>query len=201
MMKASRIITSDNKLWDEFVSGSDDAFKTIYDSQIQLLFKFGLHFTRNEDLIQDCIHDLFIDLFKYRLKLMKTNNIKLYLFTSLKHKIIRVLSKEARYIELNSENLPFSYSLSSEEDQESELKSLRFELIEKAMSELSNRQREAIYLRYVSEMSYEEISDVLHLNYQSARNLIYRGIEKLRESCRQNSLLLFFSLLKTELDS
>ena len=61
------------------------------------------------------------------------------------------------------------------------------------MGELSDRQREAIYLRYVSGLSYEELSEVLQLNYQSARNLIHRGIEKLRKIYYEESLSLFCS--------
>ncbi len=92
-------------LWDDFVAGNDVAYKTIYNTHLQSLYKFGLHFTRNEDLIQDCVHDLFIDLHRYRSRLKKTNNIKLYLFISLKRKIIRALGKERRYMQLNSGNM------------------------------------------------------------------------------------------------
>lgn len=183
----------DSELWNEFISGSDEVFQYIYHTHIQQLYKFGKHFTRDEELVQDCIQDLFIDLHKYRSKLTKTNNIKLYLFVSLKRKIIRVRGKEEKYMKVNSENLSFFYPLNSDDDAESEVQSKRMELLEKAMNELSNRQREAIYLRFVSELSYEELGEVLQMNYQSVRNLIYRGMEKLRESCRQNSLFMIFS--------
>lgn len=189
----------DSELWNEFISGSDEAFQCIYNTHIQPLYKFGKHFTRDEVLIQDCIQDLFIDLHKYRSKLMKTNNIKLYLFVSLKRKIILVRGKEEKYMKLNSENLSFFYPLNNEDDAENEIRDKRLELLDKAMNELSNRQREAIYLRFVSELSYEELAEVLQMNYQSARNLIYRGMEKLRESCRQNSLFMIFSFFSKKI--
>ncbi len=198
MGKAAQM-TSDFQLWNEFVSGNDIAYKTIYDSHIQILFKFGLHFTKDEDLVQDCIQDLFVDLHKYRSRLRQTNNIKLYLFVSLKHKIIRSLEKEGKFVQLNSEDLPFNYSFSNEDEFDDDLRKRKVELLEKAMTELSNRQREAIYLRFVSGLSYEELGEVLHMNYQSARNLIYRGIEKLRESCQKNSILLMYSFIRTRL--
>lgn len=194
MDKVSKL-TSDSELWNNFVSGNDDAYKTIYNNHIQSLFKFGLHFTRDEELVQDCIQDLFIDLHKYRSRLKPTNNIKLYLFVSIKRKIIRSCSKEEKYMQLTNQNMLFLFSVTSDEDAENDMRSKRLELLEKAMGELSNRQREAIYLRFVSEMSYEELGEVLQMNYQSARNLIFRGMEKLRESCRQNSLFLMFSFL------
>jgi RNA polymerase sigma-70 factor (ECF subfamily) len=54
-------------------------------------------------------------------------------------------------------------------------------LLSEAMLSLTERQKEAIYLRYNRGLEYEEISFLLNLNYQSSRALIHRAIEKLRE--------------------
>ncbi|MGE5428072.1 MAG: RNA polymerase sigma factor [Methylococcaceae bacterium] len=184
-------LSSDTQLWSDFLLGSEKAYKIIYDAHVQAMFKFGMHFTKNEEIIHDCIHDVFIDLHKYRTNLHPTDNIKKYLFISLKRKLFKILDKEGRYVHFDAESPLFSYSLSVSTEIDDELTSRQFELLEKAMLELSNRQREAIYLRYVTGLSYDELSEVLHMNYQSARNLIFRGIEKLKESCQNKSLVLF----------
>lgn len=190
---------SDSQLWAEFVSGKSQAFRAIYDSHIQSLFQFGSHFTKNDELIRDCIHDVFLDLYKYRPNLKATNNIKLYLFVALRRKLFRILSEKGRFISLDEEGPSFSYYLSSsaENEAESELLTLKIDWLEKAMLKLSNRQREAIYLRFVKGMSYEELSEILQMNYQSARNLIFRSIEKLRENCKKESLYLLFFFRKS----
>ena len=87
-------INSDTFLWNDFIKGDENAFRLIYLQYVQSLFKYGCNFTRDEALVKDCIHDVFIDLSKYRSDLSSTNNIKLYLFKSLKRKIIRSLGKE-----------------------------------------------------------------------------------------------------------
>lgn len=184
-------LSSDTQLWSDFLSGSEKAYKIIYDTHVQAMFKFGMHFTKNEEIIHDCIHDVFIDLHKYRTNLHPTDNIRKYLFISLKRKLFKILDKEGRYVHVDAESPTFFYCLSVSTEIDDDLTSRQFELLEKAMQELSNRQREAIYLRYVTGMSYEELSEVLHMNYQSARNLIFRGIEKLKESCQNKSLVLF----------
>lgn len=184
-------LSTDTQLWSDFLSGSEKAYKIIYDTHIQAMFKFGMHFTKNEELIHDCIHDVFIDLYKYRTNLHPTDNIKKYLFISLKRKLFKLLDKEGRYVHMDAESPMFFYSLSVSTEIDDDLTSRQFELLEKAMQELSNRQREAIYLRYVTGLSYDELSEVLHMNYQSARNLIFRGIEKLKECCQNKSLVLF----------
>jgi len=48
------------------------------------------------------------------------------------------------------------------------------------LDQLSPRQRKAIVLYYIEEKKYEEICVILEMNYQSVRNLIHRGMSKLR---------------------
>jgi RNA polymerase sigma factor (sigma-70 family) len=187
---------SDKLLWADFIAGNEEAFKQIYNAYTLPLFKYGCHFTHDENLVLDCIQDLFIDLHRYRAGLSKTDNVKIYLFISLKRKIFRQLDKEKKLKSLDLDGLPFQYSLVSDDQGDEEIIAARIEQLRKAMNILSHRQREAIYLRFVSELSYEELAEVLQMNYQSARNLIYRGMEKLRESCRQYSLLLVLHFLK-----
>lgn len=186
-------INSDTLLWNDFIKGNEDAFRIIYNNHVHSLFRFGCHFTTNEALVKDCIHDVFIDLAKYRSGLGTTNNIQLYLFKSIKRKIIRAQRKSGLFDPIDMEKLPFYQTLSSEElSVESETDRLVYLKLDKALSDLSPRQKEAIYLKFNSGLSYEELSQVMQLNYQSARNLVFRGIEKLRESFPKNMLLFFF---------
>ena len=53
--------------------------------------------------------------------------------------------------------------------------------LQQSLEFLSSRQREAIYLKYYEEMSYEQICDIMDINYQSVRNLISKGIIELRK--------------------
>lgn len=53
--------------------------------------------------------------------------------------------------------------------------------LQKAIEQLSSRQKEAIYLRFIRDLSYEEIGEVLGINYQSSKNLISRTLVKLRD--------------------
>ena len=185
-------INSDTLLWNDFIKGKEDAFRVIYMNHIQALYRFGCHFTDDKALIKDCIHDVFIDLNKYRSGLSKTNNIRFYLFKALKRKIIKSTQKRGIFGSIDMEKLPFIYTISAEDDLvENESEQLRYQHLNKAMANLSPRQKEAIYLKFVSDLSYEELGKVMRLNYQSARNLVFRGLEKLRTSFPQ-SMFLFF---------
>lgn len=189
---------SDSELWDEFLSGEKLAFKTIYNNHIQSLFKFGRHFTKSEELILDSIHDVFIDLYNYRTNINSTNNIKLYLIVSLRRKLFRNLKEKGRFVSLDDDSSCFSYTLYSGSEFEDDEKSSKISWLEKSMNKLSSRQQEAIYLRFVKGLSYEELSDILQVNYQSARNLIFRGIEKLRENGNEELIYLLLFVRKID---
>ncbi len=185
-------INSDTQLWNDFIKGNQDAFQVIYSNHVHSLYKFGCHFTSDEELVKDCIHDLFVDLAKYRFGLGTTNNIKLYLFKSLKRKIIKSLERKSNFESFDKENIPFIYINSAEEELvEEESEKSRYIQLNSAIEALSPRQKEAIYLKIVSGLSYEELARVMHVNYQSARNLVFRGLEKLRETFPRTTVLFF----------
>ena len=50
------------------------------------------------------------------------------------------------------------------------------------MKNLTRRQRQAITLYYLEQRKYEEICKIMQMNYHSVRNLMHRGMLKLREA-------------------
>ena len=48
------------------------------------------------------------------------------------------------------------------------------------LNTLTPRQREAFQLYYLDERKYDEICDIMNMNYHSVRNLVHRGMIKLR---------------------
>jgi DNA-directed RNA polymerase specialized sigma24 family protein len=59
---------------------------------------------------------------------------------------------------------------------------------------LSSRQQEILYLKFHSEMDYDQIIEIMGLNYQSARNLVTRALEALRKSMISIFVLIFLFL-------
>ena len=194
-MEKNQLILSDKELWMDFVSGKKDAFKTIYEKYFPELFRYGCYFSADEDLVKDCIQDLFINLYDYRFKLKLTDKIRPYLITSFKRNIFNKLRSESkekkRQLRIDSLSFDYNFPEDASENEESKIA-----LLQKAMNELTARQREAIYLKYVTGLSYEELSDVMNLNYQASRNLIFHGMERLRKVISKKALLLLLMIRK-----
>ncbi len=60
---------------------------------------------------------------------------------------------------------------------------------------LSPRQKEIIYYRFVEGLSYEEICQIMDMNYQSTQNLIQRSLKKLRTTFSQAEMQFVLLLL------
>ena len=172
---------SDKDLWVSFTNGDDAALNTIYKKFIHVLYAFGLRYTEDPEVVKDSIQDLFVDLFKYRQTLSSEVNVKSYLFTSLKRKICLVLKKAAA-----RENQAFQLSFSLTYNLEEEITGdeIRTELLSKLDQQLAllpNRQKEALYLRFNSELEYEEIALIMDVSVETVRTLVYRGVKQLRK--------------------
>ena len=53
-------------------------------------------------------------------------------------------------------------------------------LVNRLLSGLTRNQREAMHLRFFEGLSYDEIAEIMQINYQSVKTLIYRSVSKIR---------------------
>ncbi len=186
MVKHS-VTLPDKKLWENFLLGDSTSFKLIYERSIYDLLAYGRSFCQDQEVVKDSIHDLFIELHNTRSRLGKTDKILPYLMVILKRILIKKLRKKETNRLLDIERLPFILDICEDEtDLDGDDNFVR---LKKALDELTPRQREAIHLKYSAGLSYEELSKVMNLNYQTSRNLIFRAIQKLRVILNENQVV------------
>ena len=75
-----------------------------------------------------------------------------------------------------------------------EIESEKLAMLRNALKSLTNRQKEAIYLRYPKDLAYEEIADIMNISVEACRNLIYSAIKSLKSTLKSNQpdSILFF---------
>ncbi len=174
------VIVSDKDLWKEFISGDNEAFQAIYEKYFPELFKYGCYFSDDKDLVKDCIQDLFVNLHTYRSKLKPTDKIRPYLIASFKQNIFKKIrsATEGKKKAMRIENLAFDYSFV--DNPEENIDDDRISLLNDALNGLTARQKEAIYLKYVTGLGYDELSASMNISYQASRNLVFHAMERLR---------------------
>jgi RNA polymerase sigma factor (sigma-70 family) len=183
--------------WQQLKQGDTGALDYFYDTYVQSLYNYGRKITHHEALIKDCIQDLFIDIWRNRSSLPYPKSPKFYLLKSLRYKIIRQLKKEQR--QLQTAHLSHDTALAHVPSYEFDLiaKQLTLEKrqqLQKGLKTLSNRQREAIVLKFYEELNYEEIAAIMGINSQSVYNLIHQSINILKKYLAVE--ITFFSVLQ-----
>ncbi|TSE05549.1 MULTISPECIES: RNA polymerase sigma factor [Aquimarina] len=172
----------DSILWTKVKLGDLNAFNELYDKYIDSLYAFGIQYTNDTGYVKDCIHDLFLDIYKYRKKLSDVDNVKYYLFTSLKRKINKKFKSKLKLFSADDKKDEIvSSSKSAEESIIQSENSLEISAkLSVAMTSLSSKQRKGLSLKFDEKKSYEEIAAILGISIESVRTLIYRAVKKLR---------------------
>ncbi len=183
-------------LWSEMKKGNVIALGQLYDLYIKTLFSYGFQISHDKDYVMDCIHDLFLDLYKYREKLSETDNIKYYLLKSLRRKVNKKYKQNLVHFAENAtlENHPglVLHALSPEEKLiaiENDFK--KNTIWQKAKEFLTKTQLRGLQLRYKEERPYEEIAEIMDVSVETSRTIIYRAIKSLRKNMVMPILLFF----------
>lgn len=170
--------------WKEFLQGSSVAFEFLYDKYFPVLFRYGMHFSKDRSQIKDCLQDLFVNLYTHRASLKQAENVRYYLYSSFRRKMIRNNRQFKKLYDELPDYYDFEVVFSHEQVLISnQLDELQKKKMLKAFSQLSKRQKEAVYLRFYESMSYEEIAVVMEFKeVKYARTLVYRAIAVLKEA-------------------
>ena len=181
-------------LWKDMISGNKKSFEDLYKQYFQALINYGFRITKNENLIEDAVQELFISIWNNRTNLSEVNEVKFYLFRSLKNRILRQLEKD---VFDKSEDvdvyLDFLISISEEQKKiDSEQFDANLETLQRAIAHLPIRQQEVINLKYYHDFTLDEIAKLMDVNKQSVSNLLFRSYAILRKHLKNLTILLFF---------
>ncbi|WP_310392060.1 sigma-70 family RNA polymerase sigma factor [Hymenobacter sp.] len=171
------------QLWEAFRLGDAPALATLFEVYYDALYSYGLKLTGDEELVKDCIQNLFQKLWRRREGLRAVLVVKAYLFKALRRHLgdeTKLLRQHRYLLPAYSDSFEVTYSheeflITQQRDAEQSARLLT------ALNQLSKRQREAIYLKFFDGFSYERIAEVMSLNVQSVRNLVFNALKAVRK--------------------
>ncbi|GAB4016545.1 sigma-70 family RNA polymerase sigma factor [Spirosoma migulaei] len=173
----------DQALWQSYRQGDKQALGQLAERYYRVLKHYGLKFMIDGVVVEDCIQELFLQLWQNRLQINETDSIKHYLLKALRHHILHYIRTQQR---ITFQELDWDTSVA--EDIDSETLMIRQEslailttTIQTQLAVLPAREREALYLRYYENLSVPEIAEVMNVNRQSVSNFLQKALRKLRE--------------------
>lgn len=175
-------------LWIAFQSGDQEALATLYRNYIHVIYNYCRKFADNEVLIEDCVHGLFLDMWKSREQLSVPTSVRFYLYACVKRRIFKEIAKKKDlYLEdCAGLEAALKESSASVEDymMEYQDKALQTISLKQGMSLLSDNQRKAIHLKYYKNLSFQEISSVMNMSTDNIYKLVSRGINVLKRNVK-----------------
>ena len=183
-------------LWNDFRDGGQKAFSRMYDLFAADLYRYGYNLVRNKQLVEDCLHELFLHLHENHARLGPTDNIRFYLYRAMRR---RLLDTVARLNKLDSEEYLFEgadFQIQSHEQTlvESEWADQQKQVMLAELNKLPKRQKEILYLVYMKGLSYPQAAEVMDIALKSVYNTVNVALTALRAQVqaslvRQGALL------------
>ena len=172
------------KKWDAMRAGDGEAFAWLYGKYFKLLYNYGRKIGAGDAALQDAIHDLFVDLWRFRDNLSETTSVRFYLYRSIRRRLVRNDTSRSFFTAdgiVIEDALQVSTPSLEEKLIDEEKQNQRLNRLKKLLNDLTPRQYEALVLRFYDELSFEDIGSILQVNEQSARNLVQRGLAQMKQ--------------------
>ncbi|MGI6571991.1 MAG: RNA polymerase sigma factor [Fermentimonas sp.] len=175
-------------IWRKFIhEGDASSFTIVYDTYVEVLYAYGIHLGFRDELCKDAIQDVFYSLYVKKNELRGIKNPAAYLFKSYKYRLIDLARKEGKIETIDSCGDSFTIDVTVLDNMiDAEESILLKNKVEKMLECLSGKQREILYMKYTLGLEYDEISEILQINPDSARKLVYRSMKKIRQSIENN---------------
>lgn len=167
----------------EVLSGNKQAYAQIINKYKDPLFATILRMTRNQQDAADLVQEAFIKVYHQLGKFDGKGSFSSWIYrVAINHcmdefrkKRHKMVENEMREDHIRDSNHPEVIFLKKERNRQ----------LEKLIGCLPEEERMIILLRYVNELSYSEIGELMNLPLATVRNKLHRAKKKLRETIQQ----------------
>lgn len=178
--------------------GDEEAFSFFYKHFINDMYAYGRSLGMEDESVMDAIQDVFLKAFFNKPRFDSIEHFKYFLLKSLKNKLYDLLKSksfsETTYIRDDAFNFSIKTTVLDEIIEEED-RTIVQQKVEKLLTILSPQQKEAVYLRYIQELEYAQIAEIMEKNETSVRKLVSQAIHKIRKENPGFSLIAFIMII------
>lgn len=148
---------------------SFDSFEDLYQSLWPPMVRLAWLLSGNREVAEDLVHDVFL---RIEPKWQEIREPAPYFRRSL----VNAVRQHQRHAEVEARHRPEPVRATMDPE---------FEEIWSVVSEIPERQREALVLRFYLDLTVEQVADNLQCPVGTAKSLIHRGVASVREKVEQ----------------
>ena len=176
----------DNNLIQKYLDGDDKAFSLIVDFYLKPILNFSYKLVGNKKDAEDVTQEVFLKVWKNIKNFDIEKNFKTWILAITRNTCVDFLRKK--------KEIPFSKFDNEEGDNILEdnlidnglkpdevfLLTENKEMIENTLSKISFIQKEVVILRYMNEMTFDEISEILNIPLNTVKSHHNRALIKMK---------------------
>lgn len=165
-------MTDGNELFERYLDGDGTVFDEIVRLYRESLIFFVMRYVKSPSVAEDIAEDAFVELFIHKDRYNFSCSLKTYIYTIARNLAVnyirrrKFLTDEEPDIEMRSEE---------EALEERVIRTEREHALYRTLDKLPEDYRNALYLVYIEDMSYEDAGRVLKKNRKQIENLVFRG--------------------------
>lgn len=172
-------MNSEQLLVKELIAGNEKAFRKLFDTYRNPLYKFCLSMVYSKEYAEEIVQEVFLKVWMKRETLNPELSFKAYIYTITRNDTIKFLRKAANDLKLREEI--FYQSQKSVNPTEARMREKELEnLKRKALEQLPPKRRQIFEMSRNEGKSYDDIAKELGLSVNTVRNQMSMALSTLR---------------------
>ncbi len=159
--------------YQRFLAGEEGAFDQLMDAYHDGLILFINKLVGNYSVAEELAADCFVEILIHKKRFLGNSDFRTYLYSIGRHKAIDFIRKDAKKKLVAPEDVPETEDEFRIEEEFIAEESKR--ALHRAIAQLSEEYRAAVYLIFFEEISYEAAARVLGKSKKQIDNLVYRA--------------------------
>jgi RNA polymerase sigma-70 factor (family 1) len=158
------------------------AYKELFFQLFNSLTRFSTGIIQSKETAEELVSDVFIQLWKDRLKLEQIQDLQLYLFIAVKNNSFRVLKQLNRKVTDSVDDIHIELESSYPDPSEKILSQEAINNIESAINNLPPRAKLIFKLAKEDRMRYKDIATLLNISVKTVDNQLSIALKKLGQA-------------------
>ena len=159
-------------------NGDPEAFGFFYDKYVKQIYRFILLKVSSSQVAEDLTQDVFLKTWQHLVDQKNLSHFRAFIYRIARNIVIDYYRQNSRQTlsidEMPEDILPTEKIVDLDN-------SLDVANIKKYLARLKPQYQEILVLRYIEDLTFEEISEVLQKDKNNVRVLLHRALNKLKE--------------------
>lgn len=150
----------------------------LYEEYSASLFYYAMSLLKKESDAEEVLQNLFLGLVRQKTYLRQIQQLKGYLFAGVRKEAFKLLRSQNRYTQKLEELTQLSGLVPQENSSYGEEEANQLEQI---LQEIPEEQREVVVLKHFSQLTFQEIANVLEISQDTAASRYRYGLQKISQ--------------------